>query len=452
MTASARFASHALDTRFTDLPAVAIERTKIFVLDSLGVGIAGSSVEGAEGLMRVAAGWGKPAVPVWGQAARLSAPAAAFLNAWQMHNQEYDGLHEGAVVHAMATVLPAALAAAELSGGASGADLITAIAVGVDIAAGLGLASRTGFRFFRPGTAGGFGATAAAARLLGLDKQALQAAFAWQLAQASGTMQAHVEGSPILPAQLAFNARAAVHSCELARLGFAAADAVFEGPFGYLPLFEGESALEPVLDSLGRTWRIAEFSHKPFPAGRATHGGIEGIMALRATHGFTADDVDRVEISAPPLIVRLVGRPPRPDAGASYLRLCLAWTIARVLQNGALDLADFRGDALADPTTQQLAGCVSLKSDANPDPNALAPQRLVVRLRDGTELPWSCKTMLAHPARPLNMEQHLAKFRRCLEFTATPLPADTAARLIETIDRLESLDDVRVIGALAANY
>lgn len=450
MTAAARFADHALDTRFADLPPAVVEKAKVFVLDSLGVGIAGSSVDGGDGLMKVAAGWGAPAVPVWGRAARLSVPAAAFINAWQMHNQECDGLHEGAVVHAMATVLPAALAAAEMRGGASGQELITAVAVGVDIAASLGLASRAGFRFFRPGTAGGFGATAAAARLLGLDKAALQAAFAWQLAQASGTMQAHVEGSPILPAQLAFNARAAVQSCELARLGFAAAGAVFEGPFGYLPLFEGDATLEPVLERLGRDWRIAEFSHKPFPAGRATHGGIEGAMALQARHGFAAADVARVEISAPPLIVRLVGRPPRPEAGASYIRLCMAWTVARVLQNGAIDLADYRGAALSDPTTQELAQRVVVQTDGNPDPNALVPQRVVVRLRDGAELAWSCDAMLANPARPLTREQHLAKFRRCLDFAATPLPADAPARLIEAVDRLEKLEDVRRLAALAS--
>lgn len=450
-TAAARFAAHALDTRFADLPPAVVQRAKVFVLDSLGVGIAGSSVEGAEGLMQVAAGWGEARMPVWGSAARLSAPAAAFMNAWQMHNQEYDGLHEAAVVHAMATVLPAALAAAELRGGASGADLIAAVAVGVDIAAGLGLASRSGFRFFRPGTAGGFGATAAAARLLGLDKEALQAAFAWQLAQVSGTMQAHLEGSPILPAQLAFNARAAVQSCELARLGFAAASAVFEGPFGYLPLFEGDTALEPVLERLGRDWRIAEFSHKPFPAGRATHGGIEGVMALQAGHRFAAADVAAVEISAPPLIVRLVGRPPRPGAGASYTRLCMAWTVARVLQNGVLDLADFRGQALDDPATQELAHRVRVQTDGNPDPNALVPQRVVVRLKSGAELAWWCETMLANPARPLTIEQHLTKFRRCLEFAATPLPADAPARLIEAVDRLETLPDVRQLAVLSGN-
>src|SRR6185503_20887225 len=139
-------------------------------------------------------------------------------------------------------------------GGISGTELIAAIAVGVDIAAGLGLAARAGFRFFRPATAGGFGAVAAAGRLLGLDGAALEAAFAWQLAQVSGTMQAHSEGSPILPVQVAFNARAAVHSCELATLGFAPAAAVFEGPYGYLNLFEGAFDLEPILESLGRVW------------------------------------------------------------------------------------------------------------------------------------------------------------------------------------------------------
>jgi aconitate decarboxylase len=451
MTAAARFASHALETRFDDLPAAAVRRAKVYVLDSLGVGIAGSSVEGGDGLVRVAAGWGNPTVPVWGRGIRLSAPAAAFINAWQMHNQEYDCLHEAAVVHAMATTLPAALAAAELRGGVSGAELIAAIAVGVDIAAGLGLASQSGFRFFRPGTAGGFGAVAAAARVLGLDKATLEAAFAWQLAQVSGTMQAHTEGSPILPAQLAFNARAALQSCEMATLGFTPAGAVFEGPYGYLSVFEGAFALEPVLESLGRDWRITEFSHKPFPAGRATHGGIEGVMALRAQHGFAAADVAQIEIDAPPLIVRLVGRPLRPGAGASYARLCMAYAVAKVLQKGSVDLADFRGDALADPETHALAARVATRDDGNPDPNALAPQTVAVHLRNGAVLSWRCETMLANPARPLAQDRHLAKFHRCLGFAATPLPADAAGRLIDAVDRLEELEDVCLLANMAAN-
>lgn len=451
MSAATRFAAHAIDTRFADLPPEAVQRAKVYVLDSLGVGIAGSSVDGGLGLLRVASGWGGPAAAAWGRSAHLSAPAAAFVNAWQMHNQEYDCLHEAAVVHAMATVLPAALAAAEQRGGVSGAELITAIAVGADIAAGLGLASRAGFRFFRPGTAGGFGAAAAAGRVLGMDSATLEAAFAWQLAQASGTMQAHAEGSPILPAQVAFNARAALQSCEMAALGFAPARSVFEGPYGYLALFEGPFELGPVLDGLGRDWRITEFSHKPFPAGRATHGGIEGVMALRAEHNFAAADVDRVEVIAPALIARLVGRPLMAGAGASYARLCMGYAVAKALQHGTVDLADFRGDALADPGTHALAARVETRVDANPDPNALAPQTVVVHLRNGASVSWRREAMLANPARPLTPEQHLAKFHRCLAFTAEPLAVDAPARLAEAVDQLEDLEDVRLLASLASS-
>jgi 2-methylcitrate dehydratase PrpD len=451
VTAAARLAEHALTTRFEDLSPEAVRAAKIFILDSIGVGIAGSSVSGADKLLAVATGWGsQPETQVWGRAARLAAPAGAFLNAWQMHNQEFDCLHEGAVVHGLACVFPASLAAAERCGGIDGRALITAVAVGADIAAGLGLASRAGLRFFRPATAGGFGAVAAAGRILGLDRAALEAAFAWQLAQASGTMQAHTEGSPILPVQVGFNTRAALQSCELAGIGFAPAREVFEGAYGYLALFEAAFDLAPVLRDLGQVWRIAEFSHKPFPSGRATHGGIEGVMALRDAHGFGADDVAEIVLSAPPLIRRLVGRPPVANPDASYARLCAAYLIAKVLQHGEITIAQFAEAARADPRTLALAALVRVVDDANPDPNALAPQSVSVRLTDGTTLTWRCDTMLAHPSRPLSSEEYLKKFRRCLEFAATALRADAAGQLQEQIDALERVEDVRALAGLAA--
>ncbi|HEY1932701.1 MAG TPA: MmgE/PrpD family protein [Acetobacteraceae bacterium] len=444
MTAARRFAQHALETRFEDLPPPAVQAAKTFILDSLGVGIAGASAPGADALLAVARNWGsREEARVWGRSDRVSAPAAAFLNAWQMHNQEYDCLHEGAVVHALASVLPAAPAAAEARGGVSGPALIAAVAVGADIAAGLGLASRAGFRFFRPATAGGFGAVAAAGRILGLDRAALEAAFAWQLAQVSGTMQAHLEGSPILPVQVGFNARAALQSCELSAVGFPPAREVFEGAYGYLALFEGAFDLEPVLRDLGRIWRIAEFSHKPYPAGRATHGGIEGVLALRAAHGFAPDDVADIEVAAPPLILRLVGRPPVANPQASYARLCLAFAAATALRYDAVDISHFRGDALHDPATLALAARIRLRDDGNPDPNALAPQSINVMLINGKRLDWHCQTMLAHPRRPLDRTRQLQKFRRCLQFSAVPLEGFRADQLIASVAQLENIDDVR---------
>jgi len=453
MTAAARFAAHALATRFEDLPPDAVAHAKTFVLDSLGVGIAGTSLGGGAGLLAVASGWGAvPEARVWGRTARLPAPAAAFLNAWQMHNQEFDCLHDRAFVHAMASVLPAAMAAADRRGGVPGAELIVAVAVGVDVAASLGMMSRGGFRFFRPATAGGFGAVAAAGRLLGLDEGTLAGAFAWQLAQASGTMQAHVEGSPIIPAQVGFNARSALHACELAPLGFPPTREVFEGEFGYLPLFEGEWAPEPALDALGRDYLIAGLSHKPYPAGRAAHAGIEGAKTLQRDHGFAACDVAQVLVIAPPQVQRMVGRPAMLEAGPAYARLCIGYAIAKVLQHGSLDLAHFRGQALADPKTHALAERVRVQVDGPVGGTALAPQRVAVRLNSGAEYEWGCETLPGCPMRPLDRERHLTKFRRCLDFAAEPMAPDAAERLIAMVDRLETLADTRELSALLAAW
>ncbi len=448
MTAAQRFAAHVYTTRFADLSPEAVARAKVFILDSLGVGIAGGSVPHAAALVSIASGWGAHGgVPAWGHTKRLPAAGAAFLNAWQMHNQEFDCLHEGAVVHAMASVLPAALAVAEGRENISGHDLIVAVAVGCDIAATLGLAARAGMRFFRPATAGGFGAVAAAGRLLGLDVPTVQRAFAFQLAQTSGTMQTHLEGSAILPMQVGFNVRAALTSCALATLDLPPPREIFEGPFGYLQLFESAWDLQPVLDELGKRWRIAEFSHKPYPAGRATHGGIEGVAALRAAHGFRPEAVADVEISAPSLIVRLVGRPDVASPEPSYARLCMAYTVAKVLQHGALELYHFHGDALTDPQTHALAARVHTVPDNNPDANALAPQTVTVRLTNGSALTWQCATMFAHPSRPLDRAGQLGKFHRCWARAAAPLPEANRAQVVAMVDHLEDLADLRRLTA-----
>ncbi|MFZ4533692.1 MAG: MmgE/PrpD family protein, partial [Alsobacter sp.] len=149
--ASERFARHALETRFEDLSEDALCQAKVFILDTIGVGISGSTAGGAEGLWAAARSWGSGDEAVaWGRRGRVPAPAAALLNGFQIHCQEYDCVHEGAVLHPLATLLPAVLAHADRAGGVSGRDLLAAVAVGVDISAGLGIASRSAMRFFRP--------------------------------------------------------------------------------------------------------------------------------------------------------------------------------------------------------------------------------------------------------------------------------------------------------------
>ncbi|MGI4952779.1 MAG: MmgE/PrpD family protein [Janthinobacterium lividum] len=443
-TVAERFADHALGLDYDAVSAEAVQQAKVFILDTLGVGIAGSTAAGAAEALSALAGWGAGDESVlWGRAARGPAPAAALLNAFQVHCQEYDCVHEGAVLHPLATLLPALLAHADRAGGVSGRDLLTACVAGVDIASGLGIASKSAMRFFRPATAGGFGAAAGLGRLMGLTREQLQDAFGLQYAQSSGTLQPHVEGSPALPMQVGFNSRAALQACDLAAAGFPGPHDVFEGPYGYMRLFEGEWDFGPVLHSLGQRWRIAEVSHKPYPAGRATHAGVEAIMRLQAEHGFAADDVAEIVVTGPPVTQRLCGRAPLPSPSANYARLCMAFVAAKVLIHGEIDLAHYRGAALTDPMTYQLAQRVRMVADDNPDPNALLPVHTAITLKDGRVLRWTCTAMLASPGRRLTREQHLRKFHRCWSFSAAPLPEAQRDALIAMVDDLDRLGDVR---------
>lgn len=442
-SATDRLIEHVTTQRFEALPAPARAAARTFVLDSLGVALAGTRVPYVAALKEVAATWGAGAAcRIWGTGERVPPGAAAFVNGYQIHNQEFDCVHEAAVVHPMAVVLAALVAWGEAQGGVCGRQLVLGCSVAVDVAATIGMAARGRLRFFRPAMCGALGATAGIAAIAGLGAQQTRSALGLTYSQLSGTMQAHVEGSPVLPMQIGFNARAALTSIELAARGVRGPLDFLEGPFGYFALIEGE--WEPqVLAGIGRTQRIAELSHKPFPSGRATHGGVDAVLSLQRAHGFTAAAVAEVRVHAPPLVIQLVDRPARADMAPPYARLCLPYVAATALLTGTVGVEDFEPAALADPERLALAARIRVVPDGNPSLNALSPQRVQVELADGTTHELALPAVLGHPERPLTREQHLEKFRRAARSGSRPLPDERIERLIDRIDALESLGDVR---------
>ena len=447
-----QLAHHASSLTFESLTSKAIERAKVFLLDTLGVGIAGGSTPEIQPLLKAVRSWGEGAeAAVWGTDLKLPRGQAVLVNAYQIHCQEYDCLHEGAVLHAMATLLPVLLTEAQVRGGVTGKALLTALAAGVDVACTIGLASNLGLRFFRPATSGGFGAVAGLANLRGFDADTTLAAFGHQLAQVSGTMQAHTEGSVVLPLQIGLNARAAMQSCDLAQGGFPSLQTPLTGKFGYLTLFETDWDLERAMAGLGQKSKIAELSHKPYPSGRATHGGIEGVTVLREQAKFSMQDVAEILVLGPPLINHLVNRPPLKNPTPNYARLCMPFVLAKVLQHEVLDAMHFRGDALTDAQTYALACKVTMQVDDNPNPNALGPQIVRVRLVDGRMLEHSIDAMLASPLRPLSAQACTTKFDRCWQLAAQPMRS--SERLQGLVVALESCPDIEdLIVELAAKH
>ena len=441
--AIAAFAGHVATTRFEDLPSDAVGAAKAAILDTLAVGVGGSAEFGARELAELSTRWGSGAeARVWGNGQRLPAAAAALCNAYQVHNAEFDSVHEEAVVHAMSVVLPVALAGAERRTGVSGAQLITAVVVGVDLAAGLGVAATTTLRFFRPATAGAFGATAAFGKLIGLDRPGLVNAFSLTYGQACGTMQAHAEGSALLAMQMGFNARNAVVAVDLAAQGFEGPKNVLEGAFGYFKLFEAAGSPATVAHQLGRRWFITELAHKPFPSGRATHGIIEACLELRRRHAISSEAIDRVAVRVPPLVARLVGRESHAEMDANYARLSAPYVAAHALLTGEVGREAFTPQAYRHSPTQELARRILIEAVDAGDPNALTPIEVAIHRHDGARFTTRLAIVCGNPAKPLGRPERLDKVHRNCAAGCFPVPRGSVERLIARIDRLEEVADV----------
>jgi aconitate decarboxylase len=431
------------------VPAAARSAVVAFIADTFAVGIAGLAAPWRGEILDLLFGAGGAAEStVFGSGERLPLMHAAMLNAYQIHAQEFDCVHERAVVHPMAAVLPALLGWAERDGGISGALLIRATVVALDVAATLGLCSRAPMRFFRPANASGFGATVGLAMLAGLDPARLRDAIGIYYGQCSGTMQAHAEGTPQLAMQMGFAARSAVTAVELARRGMPGPRAPISGEFGYFALFEGMADAAP-FDELGHSWRIVELSHKPFPSGRATHGGIDALQRLMAEDGVTAERVTAVRFRVPPLTARLISRPVTASMTPGYARLCLQYVGAVCLRRGTVGLDDFTAAALTDPQTLALARRLQIIEDGNPDPNALIPQRVEIDLVEGGTVACSVDAVLGSPTRPLAADAVRAKFGMCWRAVAQLRP-ERGVHLWNAVSALEALEDVCVLAALAA--
>ena len=371
-----------------------------FLADTLAVGAAGHDAPGAAAILQVARTMGQSTeARLIGTAERLPAGAAAFVNGYRIHCLEWDAVHEPAVVHAMSVVVAALAAAVDRRGGVPADEALVALAVGVEVAAGLGDAASSPLKFFRPATAGVVGAALAVARI---DGAPLLPAVGLAYSSIAGTMQAHVEGSMTLPFQVANAARAAVLASDLAGAGFSAPSDVLDGPFGYFRLIDDGSS-EALVADLGRRWRIAELSVKPYPSGRASHAAL-GVLA-----DFAGQPVVAVELACPPLIRRLVGRPMGAGMTPAWARLCLPFLAGLMLRDGRIDPRCFVPDQFSDPALLAFAEQVTFIDNGNPDPNALFPQAIALTFADGRQQHIAIPATLGSPDAPLSPGQTAAK-------------------------------------------
>ncbi len=438
---SVRLIDLVLAHEFADLPGEAVAAAKMFLADTLAVGVAGSGQSGAARILTaLAQGAGNCGI-LGRPGLRCSPYDAALLNGFQIHCLEWDGLHEHSVVIALCVTTAALASEVQSRSGTqpvSGEQLINAFVTGVETAVFFGSAAATGPRFFRPSTAGLMGAAMAIGRARAFSHGQMLDLLGLAYSQVGGTMQAHWEGSEALAMQIGFAARAALTAADLVQAGLRGPHDVIDGKFGYFKLIETTETLEEVFRNWGAPWKVTELAHKPFPAGRATQAALTAIIDIKREAQFCMADLVSLTAHVPPLINLLVGRPLTSGMSPEYARLCMQFVAPQMIEHGVIDPRRFVAATFASDAARAWADRVHVVLDDNPDPNALAPQTIVLELHDGRKFERHIVTPLGSPGNALSGDAQRQKAQFCFELGGLNQSADA---LFDATARLDRMDD-----------
>jgi 2-methylcitrate dehydratase PrpD len=410
------------------------------LLDVLGCGLAAVGTgEGGQATEVALAAGGRGEATVLGSEVRLPAAAAALANGTRFHALDFDDTHEEGICHVSAVVAPAALASAEAEG-LGLAESLDALAVGSEVALRVAVAAAPSIyaRGYHPtSVCGAFGATAAAARIRGLDLGQTANALGIVGSFASGLMEYLGDGSATKPLHAGWAAQAGIQAAALAATGATGPGTILEGRFGIFAS-HGESPIDsgPVTEDLGTDWHAERIAIKPFPACHFLHAPTWAVAELAAKHGFGADVVEAIEVEVPAPGVPLVLEPlaAKHHPATSYdAKFSAPWAIAHHLVHGELTLTSFSPERIADPRLLELAGRVVGGAWTEGEP----PSRFcgaVTVTAGGAELREVVPFTPGSPGNPLSDTAVLDKFRAN---AALALPAEEVEMLLQALESTE---------------
>lgn len=296
------------NARFEDLPAATVHATKRLILDTLGVAVAGARSEPADIVARVMQQQGGvEEASLLGRTGKLPASRAAYFNCYAANVLDAcDDLHYKA--HIASASIPSAFSMAERQK-ASGAELITAVAAGYDVASRVGMSLKglvieNGELRFAPTTGYGWCALsvgAGAARLLRLNAEQTRNAIAItavSLPVPSSTQHSECSGRTMSKyASYGAMAEAGITAALLAEQGFTGLPAILDGDKGlWRALGSLACDASAMTDRLGERWFIDETSYKIYPACRFTNAASDMFYDLLARENLRPEEIERVDV------------------------------------------------------------------------------------------------------------------------------------------------------------
>jgi len=448
----------AASARIETLPADVVESVKLRVLDTVGIAVAATGMDTSEAARRWAiaqAGSGtSSAIGVHGG---LPASLAAFVNGVLAHSLDFDDTHLPSVLHPSASVVPAVLAVAEQCG-SSGGDLITAIAVGLEVCVRLGMAgydeaagNSTFFEHGQHATAicGTMGAAVAVAMLLGRAETAHHA-LGVAASMASGIIESNRTGGTVKRLHCGWAAHSAIAAAELVSLGVTGPPTVLEGRFGFFQAWlHGDFDPAAISDHLGERWHVPDIFFKPYPANHFTHAAVDAGRRLR-DQGVDPRQVRRIVLGVPAPNLRTIGEPidvKRAPLTGYMAQFSGPYAVAvGLLGGGGLGASreDYTDELATDPQRRALMAKIEVVADE--ECTKIFPRQfpavLTAELTDGRVLIEKVLTTRGGPERPLSAAELAAKFDANV---GGVLSRPDSESIISTCQQLERATDVRGI-------
>jgi 2-methylcitrate dehydratase PrpD len=326
---------------------------------------------------------------VFGTAQSFGVEGASFVNGTAAHGEDFDDTYEGGPVHAGAVIVPAVLAAAQRHG-ASGADLLRAIAIGVELTCRLCAVApmkvhKAGFH--PTAVFGAMGAVAGVGALLRLPEKVLVNAFGIAGSMASGIIEYLAEGAWTKRMHPGWAAQSGYRAVRLAMGGFEGPRTVFEGSHGFFHGFANttDGNFTAMMDGFGERWIWTSIAFKPYACGTMAHPYIDCAREFRKL-GIPADKIERIECETAEGIVHRLWEPlatKRAPQNAYAAKFSIPYAIAVALLKDNAGLSEYTDQQVKDPALLAFASKVSYIVDpANPYPKQFTGH-VKVTLKDG---------------------------------------------------------------------
>jgi len=302
MTCQERGASRALadfiaKTIFEDLPTDVVKKTKLLTLDTIGAALGGYLTDiGAICLGIAKTLGGNPESTIIGSGEKTSCVNAAFANAKMANALDCDDVfYNGA--HFASPTIGAALALGERLK-ASGKDILTAIALGYDATARVGISAIRSREALPSFSWHIVGSAVASAKLLGLDQLGILNTLGIGCANAPITcLRKSWPDTMVKYGDMGVMAYQGILSALLAKMGHTGSKDILEGENGFWRYIGAEKCdYNTLLNELGKKWYVMDSSMKLYPACRWMHAPLDLFAEVVKDNKLKPEDIKKVVV------------------------------------------------------------------------------------------------------------------------------------------------------------